>query len=133
VRIARMSARAVEGINFAASKSPLQSAPLGQFMEMTKMRPLIRSLFLLSLAAAPLAVGGTTAPAATSSSAVVSDTASDSASVESSSREEALLRSQVQDLESTVNGMRRELERVREEEDSRVRVIGDPNVHSLWP
>ena len=98
------------------------------------MHGLMRSLFLLSLTAAPLAVAGSAAPATASTTSAVSSTASDSASaVEATPRETALLRAQVQDLEATLNGMRTELARIREQEDARARVIGDPNVHPLWP
>jgi TolA-binding protein len=95
------------------------------------MRPLFRSLFLLSLAAAPLAFAASPAPAPTASKAAA--TASSSPAAEPSSDDAALVRSQVQDLESTLNGVRREFAQIREQEDARGRVIGDPNDHPLWP
>jgi hypothetical protein len=100
------------------------------------MRPLVRSLFLLSLAAAPLAVAATpqsvpsptsAVPAAANSAAAVDPAA------ELTPADAAGLRAHVQDLEATLNGMRRELARLREEEDARTRDIGDPNVHAMWP
>jgi TolA-binding protein len=98
------------------------------------MQRLMRSLFLLSLTAAPLAVAGTAAPAPTSTESAVSSTPSDSTSARLDAiHENALLHAQVQDLEATVNGMRKTLQRIRDEEDARARVIGDPNVHPLWP
>ena len=99
------------------------------------MHGLMRSLFLLSLTAAPLAIAGTATPSPTSTDSAVSTSASNSPSVSVglSLPETALLRAQVQDLEATLNGMRRELARIREEEDARARVIGDPNVHPFWP
>jgi TolA-binding protein len=95
------------------------------------MRPLFRSLFLLSLAAAPLAFAASPAPALTASNAAA--TASSSPAAKPSSDDAALVRSQVQDLESTLNGLRREFAQIREQEDARGRVIGDPNDHPLWP
>jgi hypothetical protein len=96
---------------------------------------LMRSLFLLSLTAAPLAVADSAAPVPISVDSAVSSTASNSqrVSVEATSRETALLRTQVRDLEATLHGMQRELAGIRNEEDARLRVIGDPNVHPDWP
>jgi hypothetical protein len=96
---------------------------------------LMRSLFLLSLTAAPLAVADTAAPVPISVDSAVSSTASDSqrVSVEATSRETALLRTQVQDLEATLHGIQRELARARDEKDARLRFIGDPNAHPAWP
>jgi hypothetical protein len=97
------------------------------------MRPLIRSLFLLSLAASPLALAETPAAALVAPIQALASTATTSASVGASDKDAALVRSQVQELEATVDGMRRDLAQLREQEDARTRVIGDPNVHSLWP
>ena len=97
------------------------------------VRPMLRSLFLLSLAVAPLATAGTSQSASTPSKDAVISTPADAVAAEPAPRDAAVLGSQVQDLEATVNGMRRELARLREEEDARVRVIGDPNNHPLWP
>ncbi len=97
------------------------------------MRSLIRSLFLLSLSAAPLAFAGTPAKALAESTGAVSATATDSASAELDSRDVAMVRTQVLDLETTLKGMRRELAQIQEQEDARARVIGDPNDHPLWP
>ena len=96
------------------------------------MQRLMRSLFLLSLTAAPLAVAGTAAPVPTESAVSSTPSGSPSARLEAI-HENALLHAQVQDLEATVNGMRQALQRIRDEEDARARVIGDPNVHPLWP
>jgi hypothetical protein len=98
------------------------------------MRSLIRSAFLLSLAAAPLAVAN---PAMPASPPAASDTDAATAA-ETTVRpmdleEQALLRVHGEELEATINGMRKELARLREEEDARARVIGDPNDHPLWP
>jgi len=93
------------------------------------MRPMFRSLFLLSLAASPMALAGTPASAGTASSVVVSATASDKVS----STEADGLRAQVQVLKSNLDGVRSELAQVREREDVRTRVIGDANDHALWP
>jgi len=98
------------------------------------MRPLFRAAFLLSLAAAPLASAKptepTTPPAATYTDA---SAAANGATKPLSLEEQAVLRVHVDELESTINGMRKELARLREEEDARTRVIGDPNSHPLWP
>jgi len=98
------------------------------------MRSLIRSAFLLSLAAAPLAAADPP-EAATPPAATYTD---QSAGTKTTARplnleEQALLRVHVDELEATINGMRKELARIREEEDARARVIGDPNEHKLWP
>ena len=93
------------------------------------MRPMIRSLFLLSLAAAPMALAGTPASAVAASNVGVSATASDKLSSTDAER----LRVQLQELRSNLDGVRSELAQVREQEDARTRVIGDPNEHALWP
>jgi len=91
------------------------------------MRPLIRSLFMLSLAAGSLAVASpaeqavaTTVPAATSPVKVHAD-------------ETIFIHSEVEELKSEVAGVRRALAEIRKQEDGRTGVIGDPNNHSLWP
>ena len=93
------------------------------------MRPMIRSLFLLSLAAAPMALAGTPASAVPASNVGVSAAASDKLSSTDAER----LRVQLQELRSNLDGVRSELAQVREQEDARTRVIGDPNDHALWP
>ncbi len=97
------------------------------------MRPMIRSLFLLSLSAAPLALAATPEKAITPSTTEMSSSASDSAPVEAGSRDLAQVRLQVLDLESALKSLRRELGQIRDQEDARARVIGDPNVHANWP
>ena len=93
------------------------------------MRPMFRSLFLLSLAAAPVAFAGTPASADTASSVVVSATPSDKVT----STEADSLRAEVQVLKSNLDGVRSQLAQLREQDDARTRVIGDPNDHALWP
>jgi TolA-binding protein len=98
------------------------------------MRSLIRSAFLLSLAAAPLAAANSTEPG-TPPAANYTD---ESAAAKTTARplnleEQAVLRVHVDELEATLTGMRGELARLREEQDARARVIGDPNDHPLWP
>jgi hypothetical protein len=93
------------------------------------MRPMFRSLFLLSLAAAPMAFAGTPASADTASGVVVSAMPSDKVI----STEADALRAQVQVLKSNLDGVRSELVQLREQEDARTRVIGDANDHALWP
>ncbi|HEY1905699.1 MAG TPA: hypothetical protein VGG91_06640 [Myxococcaceae bacterium] len=90
---------------------------------------MFRSLFLLSLAAAPMAFAGTPASGDTVSSVVVSATRSDKVI----STEADSLRAQVQVLKSNLDGVRSELAQLREQEDARTRVIGDANDHALWP
>ena len=92
------------------------------------MRPMFRSLFLLSLAAAPMAFAGTPAPADTASGVVVSATPSDKVI----STEADSLRAQVQVLKSNLDGVRSELAQLRERENART-VIGDASDHALWP
>ena len=94
------------------------------------MRPLFRAAVLLSLAAAPLAVANpeSASPTSTSSDSTVM-VKQDS----KSTAEAAVLQTRVNDLEATVKGLRSELAKVQEQEDARVRVIGDPNDHPLWP
>lgn len=93
------------------------------------MRPMFRSLFLLSLAAAPMAFAGTPASADTASSVLASAMPSDRVI----STEADTLRVQVRDLKSNLDVVRGELAQLREQEDARTRVIGDPNDHALWP
>ena len=94
------------------------------------MRPLIRSLFLLSLAASPLALAGVPAPVVNASNAVATATVSGSTSP---GADEAALRTEVQELESSVADARRELARVRTQDEVQANVVGDPNDHPLWP
>ena len=93
------------------------------------MRPMFRSLFLLSLAAAPMALAGTPASADTASSVVVSATPSDKVIA----TEADSLRAQVEVLKSNLDGVRGELAQVRNQEEARTRLIGDANDHALWP
>jgi len=88
------------------------------------MRPLFRAAFLLSLAAAPLASAKPTEPTTPPAATYTDASAAANGATKPLSLEE---------LESTINGMRKELARLREEEDARTRVIGDPNSHPLWP
>ena len=97
------------------------------------MRSMIRSLFLLSMSAAPLALAATPEKAITPSTAEMSSSASDRASPEIESKDLAQVRLQVSDLEAALKGLRRELGQIREQEDARARVIGDPNDHPNWP
>ncbi|HET6982529.1 MAG TPA: hypothetical protein VFI53_10315 [Myxococcaceae bacterium] len=90
---------------------------------------MFRSLFLLSLAAAPMAFAGTPAALDTASNVVASATPSDKVI----STEADTVRAQVQDLKSNLDVVRGELAQLREQEDARTRVIGDPNDHALWP
>jgi len=108
------------------------SAPQGQFME-TKMRPLIRSLFLLSLAVAPLAAAANPVAETVSPTGVMTAVAADAVSVVPGTKDVALVESDVQKLEATIDGLRREVAQLQEREEARARVIGDPNNHSLWP
>ena len=97
------------------------------------MRSLIRSLFLLSLSAAPLALAATPEKAITPSTAEMSSSASDPASAQVDSMDVGQLRFQVNELESALKAVRHELGQLREQEDARARVIGDPNDHPNWP
>ena len=97
------------------------------------MRPLIRSLFLLSVAAAPLAVAAPSAPATVSATNVASARTSDGMSVERTANDTVLVRSEVESLVRTTDGLRRDVARLQQQDDVRVRVIGDLNDHPLWP
>jgi hypothetical protein len=94
------------------------------------MRPLIRSLFLLSLAASPLALAGVPAQVVNASNAVATATASGSTSQDV---DEAALRTQVQELEAAVADARRELAQVRTQDEVNANVVGDRDDHPLWP
>jgi hypothetical protein len=96
------------------------------------MRPLIRSLFLLSLAAAPLALAANPSPGAVASAGEVFATSS-SVSAEPSAEDAALVETQVRELGTTIDDLRREVNLREEQDAARESVIGDPNVHSLWP
>ena len=91
------------------------------------MRPLIRSMFLLSLAVSPLALAE--APAANVKDQVATATASGSTSADI---DEATLRTDVQELELAVANVRSELAKVRTQ-DERTDVVGAVNDHPLWP
>ena len=94
------------------------------------MRPLIRSLFLLSVAASPLALAEVPAPVVNASNAVATATASGSTS---SDVDEAGLRAKVQELQSALADVRHELAEVRTQDEVSANVVGDPNDHPLWP
>jgi len=90
------------------------------------MRTLIRSLFILSLAAGSLAVASpaekamaTTVPAATAQDRLADET--------------IVVPSDVEELKATVEGVQRAVAEIQKREDARAAVIGDPNDHSLWP
>ncbi len=93
------------------------------------MRPLIRSMFLLSLAVSPLALAEVPAPAANVLNEVATATASGSTS---SDVDEAGLRTEVQELELAVAEFRRQLAEVRTQNDASD-VVGAVNDHPLWP
>ncbi|HET9156948.1 MAG TPA: hypothetical protein VFN91_09800 [Myxococcaceae bacterium] len=95
------------------------------------MRNLIRSLFALSLAGAPLAMAGNAV--LTSTSDVAASMATSASSAVSSSREELVVRSQVDGLQAAIDGMKRELSRLNEREDLRASFSGDLDNHPLWP
>ena len=97
------------------------------------MRPLIRSLFLLCFAAAPIAAAATPATEAVSPAGTVSAAASDAVFVEPSTKDTALIGPEVQELATTIDGLRRALAQLLEQEEVRSRIIGDPNDHLLWP
>ena len=91
------------------------------------MRPMIRSLFLLSLSAAPLAIAATPAKAITPEvvSAAVSNT--------TGSSDVASVRTEVLDLEATLKGMRREIAQLREQEAvARTRGFSEPVDQLNW-
>jgi len=96
------------------------------------MRPLIRSLFLLSLTAAPLALAANPSPGALASVGAASAT-SVAASLQPRSEDVNQVETQVRELEATIDGLRREVSLIQEKDDARTLAIGDPNVHSLWP
>ena len=94
------------------------------------MRPLIRSLFLLSLSAAPLAVAGSPAKAITPSAEVVSATTV--ASVEPASQDVARVRTEVRDLEATLDAIRSEVAQLREQADAQARALVEPVDQFHW-
>jgi len=96
------------------------------------MRPLIRSLFVLSLTAGPLALAASPSPGALATAGAVSATSS-STSVQTRSEDAARVDARVRELEATIEGLRGEVRKIQEQDDARMLVIGDPNVHSLWP
>jgi len=93
------------------------------------MRLLIRSLCLLSLAVSPMALAGVPT-AVNTSNAMVSATAT---GAPSSDVNQAGLRTKVQELETTLADVRRELAEVRTQDEVRANVVGDQNDHPLWP
>ena len=95
------------------------------------MRNLIRSLFALSLAGAPLAMADNTV--LTSTTDVTASTATSASSDVSSAREELAVPSQVDGLQAAIDEVKRELTRLHEREDPRASFDGDPNNHPLWP
>jgi TolA-binding protein len=94
------------------------------------MRPLIRSLFLLSLSAAPLAVAASPANAVAPSAEAVSTTTV--ASVEPASQDVARVRTEVHDLEATLNEIRREVAQLREQADAQSRALVEPVDQFHW-
>jgi hypothetical protein len=95
------------------------------------MRTLIRSLFALFLAGAPLAMASNAVLASTTDVAASPGTSASSAV--SSSREELAVCSQVEGLQATIDEMKRELSRLHEREDLRASFVGDLDAHPLWP
>ena len=93
------------------------------------MRPMIRSMFLLSLTVSPLALAEVPARAANVMDEVATATASGSTSSELG---EAGLRNEIQELEVAVASVRRELAEVRTQDDASD-VVGAVNDHPLWP
>jgi len=100
---------------------------------MTMRRPLIRSLFLLSLTAAPLALAANPSPGALASAGAVSATPTSSSSLQPRSEDIDQVETQVSELEATIDGLRREVSLIQEKDYARTLAIGDPDVHSLWP
>ncbi len=94
------------------------------------MHPLTRSLFLLSLSAAPLAVAGSPAKAVAPSAEVASTATV--ASVEPTSKDVARVRTEVRDLEATLNAIRREVAQLREQADAETRALGEPVDQFHW-
>jgi len=94
------------------------------------MRPLIRSLFLLSLSAAPLALAATPAKAVPAPAEAVSTAAADTAPA---SGDVTGVRTQVRELEATLNSVRREVAQLQEQEAViRNRGISEPVDHFNW-
>jgi hypothetical protein len=93
------------------------------------MRPLIRSMFLLSLAVSPLALAEVPAQDVNASNAVAIATGSGSTS---SDFDGAGLRTEIQELELAVAVVRRELAEVRTQDDG-ANVVSAQNDHPLWP
>ena len=94
------------------------------------MRPLIRSLFLLSLSAAPLALAATPAKAVPASAEAVSTAAADPRRPPVTSPAFAP-RSAI--LEATLNNVRREVAQLQEQEAAiRTRGISEPVDHFNW-
>jgi TolA-binding protein len=94
------------------------------------MRPLFRSLFLLSLSAAPLAVAGSPATAVTPSAEAVSTATV--ASVEPASQDVGRVRTEVRDLEATLNAIRSEVAQLREQADAQARALSEPVDQFHW-
>ncbi len=94
------------------------------------MHPLTRSLFLLSLSAAPLAVAAGPAKAVTPSTEMASTATV--VSVEPTSQDVARVRTDVLDLEATLNGIRREVAQLREQADAETRALGEPVDQFHW-
>lgn len=94
------------------------------------MHPLTRSLFLLSLSAAPLAVAAGPAKAVTPSAEVASTATV--VPVEPTSQDVARVRTDVLDLEATLNGIRREVAQLREQADAETRALGEPVDQFHW-
>jgi len=95
------------------------------------MRPLIRSLFLLSLTAAPVVLAANPSPVA--SAGVVAATSTAAVPVQPQSEELDQVEADVRELEATFDSLRREVTLIQEQDDARTLLIGDPDVHPLWP
>ena len=94
------------------------------------MRPLFRSLFLLSLTAAPVVLAANPSPVA---SAATASATSAGESRQPRSEDLDQVETQVRELEATIDGLRREVSLIQEKDYARTLAIGDPDVHSLWP
>ncbi len=94
------------------------------------MRTMIRSLFLLSLSAASLALAASPAKAVPASDEAVSTAA---AANTPASGDVTGVRTQVRDLEATLNNVRREVAQLQEQEAAiRARGISEPVEHFNW-
>jgi len=58
---------------------------------------------------------------------------SDGMSVERTANDTSSVRSEVEALVRSTDGLRRDVARLQQQDDARVRTIGDLNDHPLWP